>query len=184
MLPDWHSLCSIHRLRLEEKVMAGQILVPLSGSDRIEQFLPYVEQIAQPGMTVVFLVHLGLSRFKELTDQLLAIHTGIQPAFLPGQRSEQAVVEDARRSNQQRVLSACVALRKKGVTVDVNIYAGRLRRIVKDYLEKEDIHLVMMRPNLDRMAGYLCKIGSVYRSFKPATVPRVLLLHPGNIVER
>jgi hypothetical protein len=65
--------------------MAGQILVPLRVSDRIALFLPYVEQIAQPGMKVVFLVHLGLSRFKELTDQLLAIHTGIQPAFLPGQ---------------------------------------------------------------------------------------------------
>lgn len=72
--------------------MAGQILVPLSGSDRIELFLPYVKQIAQPGMKVVFLVHLGASRFKELTNQLLAIHTGIQPAFLPGQTSEQAVV--------------------------------------------------------------------------------------------
>ena len=164
--------------------MPGQIIVPLRGSDRIEQFLPYIEQVVQPGMKVVFLVHVGVSRFKELTDQLLAIHTGIRPAFLPGQSSEEAVVEDVRRSTQQRVLSACEALRKKGVTIDVNIYAGRLRRVVKDYLEKEDVHLVMMRPNLDRMAGYLCKIGSVYRSFKPATVPRVLLLHPSNIVEK
>ena len=164
--------------------MAGQILVPLRGSDRIELFLPYVEQIAQPGMKVVFLVHLGLSRFKELTDQLLAIHTGIQPAFLPGQRREQAVVEDARRSTQQRVLSACETLRKKGVTVDVNIYAGRLRRVVREYLEKEDVHLVIMRPNIDRQTACLRKIGSLLRFFKPATVPPVLLLHPSNIVGR
>jgi hypothetical protein len=168
---------------LEEKVMAGQILVPLSGSDRIELFLPYIEQIAQPEMKVIFLVHLGVSHFKELTDQLLAIHTGIQPALLPGQ-SEERIVEDARHSAQQRVLFACQALREKGITVDVNIYARRLRRVVREYLEKEDVYLVMMRPNLDRVTAYLGKIGSVFRFFKPATVPPVLLLHPSHIAER
>jgi len=161
----------------------GQIIVPLRGSDRIEQFLPYIEQVARRGMKVVFLIHFGMSRFKELTDQLMAIHTGIQPAFLPGQ-SEEGIVEEARRSARQRVLSACQTLREKGVTVDVSIYSGRLRRVLKDYLEKEDVYLVMMRPNLDRVAGYLGKIGSAFRFFKPATVPPVLLLHPSNIVER
>ena len=172
-----------HRLLLEDKVMEGQILVPLSGSDRIEVFLPYVERIAQPGMKVVFLVHLGLSRFKELTDSLLAIHTGIQPAFLPGQ-SEEGIVEDVRRSAQQRVISACEVLRTRGVTVDVNIYSGRLRRVVKDYLEKEDVHLVIMRPNMDRLTACLHKIGSLLRFFKPTTVPPVRLLHPSSIAGR
>jgi hypothetical protein len=158
----------------------GQIIVPLRGSDRIGQFLPYIVQVAQPGMKIVFLVNFGMSRFKELTDPLLAIHTGIQPAFLPGQ-SEEGIVEDARRSAQQRVFFACQTLREKGVAVDVNIYSGRLRRVLKDYLEKEDVYLVMMRPNLDRVAAYLGKIGSAFRSFKPATVPPVLLLHPSNI---
>lgn len=163
--------------------MPEQIMVPLRGSDRIDQFLPYIEQVVQSGMKVVFLIHFGVSRFKELTDRLLTIHTGIQPAFLPGQ-SEERIVADARRSAQQRVLSACEALRQKGVTVEVHLYAGRLRRVVEDYLEKEDVHLIMMRPNFDRMTGYLCKIGSVYRSLKPATIPRVLLLHPSNVGER
>jgi hypothetical protein len=160
-----------------------QIIIPLRGSDRIEQFLPYIPQVVQPGMKVIFLVHFGMSRFKELTDSLLAIHTGIQPAFLPGQ-SEERIMEDARRSVQQRVLFACEALWEKGVTVDVNIYSGRLRRVLNDYLAKEDVYLVMMRPNLDRVAAYLGKIGSAFRSFKPATVPPVLLLHPSNIVGR
>jgi hypothetical protein len=158
----------------------GQIIVPLRGSDRIEQFLPYIEQVAQPGMKIVFLVHFGVSRFRELTDQLLAIHTGIQPAFLPAQ-SEEGVVKNARRSTQQCFISVCEMLRQKDVTVAVNVYSGRLRRVLKDYLEKEDVYLVMMRPNLDRVAAYLGKIGSAFRSFKPATIPPVLLLHPSNI---
>jgi hypothetical protein len=164
--------------------MAGQILVPLRGSDRIEQFLPYIEQVAQPGLKVVFLVHCGLSSFKELTDQLLAIHTGIRPDLLPGQSSEKGVAEYTRRSAQQRVLSACEVLRNRGVTVDVNVYAGRLRRVVREYLEKEDVHLVIMRPNIERLTACLRRIGSLLRFFKPATVPPVLLLHPSNIVER
>lgn len=161
----------------------GQIIVPLRGSDRIEQFLPYIVQVVQPGMKIVFLVNFGTSRFNELTDRLLAIHTGIQPAFLPGQ-SEEGIVEDVRRSAQQRVLFACQTLREKGVAVDVNIYSGRLRRVLRDYLEKEDVYLVMMRPNLDRIAAYLGRIGSAFRSFKPATVPPVLLLYPSHIVGR
>jgi hypothetical protein len=158
----------------------GQIIVPLRGSDRIEQFLPHIVQVVQPGMHIVFLVNFGTSRFKELTDSLLAIHTGIQPVFLPGQ-SESGIVENARRSAQERAFAACQSLRQRGVTVAVNVYSGRLRRVLNDYLEKEDVYLVMMRPNLDRVAAYLGKIGSAFRSFKPATVPPVLLLHPSNI---
>jgi hypothetical protein len=164
--------------------MAGQLLVPLSGSDRIEQFLPYVEQIAQPGMKVVFLVHLGVSRFKELTDQLLAIHTGIRPAFLPGQSSEKGIVEYTRRSTQQRVLFAGEVLRKREVTIDVSVYAGRQRRVVREYMEQEDVHLVIMRPNMDRLTACLHKIGSLLRFFKPATVPPVRLFHPSSIAGR
>jgi hypothetical protein len=168
---------------METKMTLGQIIVPLRGSDRIEQFLPYIEQVTQPRMKVVFLVDCGTSRFRELTDQLLAIHTGIQPAFLPGQ-SEDRIVENATRSAQERAFSACQSLRQKGVTVDVNIYSGRLRRVLKDYLEKGDVYLVMMRPNLDRLMAYLGKIGSAFRSFKPASIPPVLLLHPSSIVGR
>jgi hypothetical protein len=160
-----------------------QIIVPLRGSDRIEQFLPYIMQVVQPGMKIVFLVNFGTSRLKELTDPLLAIHTGIQPAFLPGQ-SDDAIVENATRFAQERVLRGCQTLRQRGVTVDVNIYSGRLRRVLKDYLEKGDVYLVMMRPNLDRLMAYLGKIGSAFRSFKPASIPPVLLLHPSNIVGR
>lgn len=93
----------------------GQIIVPLRGSDRVELFLPYVEQIVQPGMKVGFLVPLGLSRMRELTGQLLAIHTGMQPAYLPQGICEEDVVEYRRLSAEQRVNSACPELQARGV---------------------------------------------------------------------
>ena len=35
--------------------MASQILVPLRGSDQIEQLLPYIERVVQPGLHVISL---------------------------------------------------------------------------------------------------------------------------------
>jgi hypothetical protein len=134
-------------------------------------------------MKVVFLVHVGVSRFKELTDLLLAIHTGIRPAFLPGQSSEAAVVENTSGYARQRVLSACEVLRNRGITVDVNVYAGRLRRVVKEYLEKEEVHLVMMRPAGNVLMGYLRTISRVLHFVRAPTVPPVLLLHPSSTAE-
>jgi hypothetical protein len=162
--------------------MARQILVPLRGSDRIEQFLPYIEQVAQPGMRVVFLVHFGVSAFKELTDQLLAIHTGIRPAFLPG-KSSIDMVENKRRSVDRQFLPACELLRQRGIRISVNVCAGRLQTVVQEYLKKEEVHLVMMRPAGNGLMGYLRKISRIPRFVKPPTVPPVLLLHPSNIAE-
>ena len=164
--------------------MAGQILVPLRGSDRIEQFLPYIEQVAQPGMKVVFLVHLRPQPFQGIDRSIAGDPYGHSARLSTGQSSEEGIVEDVRRSAQQRVISACEVLRTRGVTVDVNIYAGRLRRVVKEYLEKEDVHLVIMRPNMDRLTACLRKIGSLLRFFKPTTVPPVRLLHPSSIAGR
>lgn len=60
-----------------EKIMATQILVPLTRHDRIEEIIPYVDDIAQPGIKVVFFVRWGVHDFHALTTHLLTLHTGI-----------------------------------------------------------------------------------------------------------
>ena len=35
------------------------ILIPLRGRDRVEDILPYLDDIAQPGAKITFLVHFG-----------------------------------------------------------------------------------------------------------------------------
>jgi hypothetical protein len=163
-------------------MMAGQIIVLLRGSDRVELFLPYVEQIAQPGMKVVFLVPLGLRGFKELIGQLVA--TGIRAACLPERICKEDVVEHRRLSAEQQVDSACPELRARGVKFEVHVCGGPLQRIVEDYLKKENVHLIMLRPSHSWIAEYLRKLGWVFRFLKPPVVPPVLLLHPSNIGER
>jgi hypothetical protein len=151
--------------------MAGQILVPLRRSDRVELFLPYVKQIAQPGSKVVFLVQLGMSGFKELTGQLFAIHVGIRSAY--------ADVEN--RCAEQQIDAVCRSLRERGVKVEILGYWGSLQSIVHHYLEKENVQLVMMRPSTNWLADSLRKIASVFRFLNPPVAPPVLLLHPNSI---
>jgi hypothetical protein len=157
--------------------MAGKILVPLGGSDRIEQFLPYIEQVARPGVKIVFLVHSGLSGLKALMDEVLALQTGITPASLPGTNHQADFVKERVRSAEKEVLAACAALRNREVDIVVNVYAGSLRRALREHMQRDDIHLVMMRPGAIRVSLYLRMMS---RWFKPAMVPPVLLLYPGH----
>jgi hypothetical protein len=43
--------------------MAEKILVPLKRHDRVEEMIPYIEKVTQPGTSVVFLVHHPASGF-------------------------------------------------------------------------------------------------------------------------
>ena len=165
-------------------MLTEQILVPLRRHDRVEEFLPYVEDIARAGMTVVFFVYLGRSGFKELTDQLLAIHTGIQPQLLPATISEGTGLESRRRSAEAQISAACRALWNRGVKIEVNVYAGSLQRIISGYLQKQDVQFIMMRPGASRVMQYLRTWVSMSRFAKPSPVPPVLLVHPSNTAQR
>jgi hypothetical protein len=162
----------------------AQILIPLRRSDPIELFLPYVEQISQPGMRVVFLVQLGRSGFRELSGQLFDIYTGIRSAYLPERSCDEDAVENGRRSAEQQVKAACQSLRERGVQLEIHSYGGPLQRVVQQYLENQNVQLVMMRPSANWVADLLRKIGSVFRFLKSPAAPPVLLLHPTNIPER
>ena len=165
-------------------MVTEQILVPLRRRDRVEEFLPYVEDIARPGMTVVFLVHLGRNGFKELTDQLLAIHTGIQPELLPATMSEAHLSENRKRSAEAQISAACRLLRNRGVKIEVNVYAGRFQKIIGMYLQKQDVQFIMMRPGATRVMRYLRTWVSMSRFVKLSPVPPVLLVHPSNTAQR
>ena len=163
---------------------AAKILVPLRKSDWIELFLPYVEQISQPGMRVVFLVQLGQSAFRELTSQLLAMHTGIRSTCLPEKICEKDAVENKGQSAEQQLHAACQSLRERGVKLEIHYYGGPLQSVVQQYLQTENVQLVMMRPSSNWITDLFCTIAAVLRFLKPPVVPPVLLFHPTNISGR
>jgi len=165
--------------------MTGQILVPLRGSDRIELFLPYIQQLAQPGMRVVFLVHLGLSRFKEITDQLLAIHMGLTPVFPPSRNGDRESLNQQSRLAREAIFRGCLALRERGIEISVHVFAGPMRAVVGEFVRTDDVHLVIMRGTTGNWpAQFLRKLGSLIHLFGPPTLPPVLLFHPSSILGR
>jgi nucleotide-binding universal stress UspA family protein len=165
--------------------MDGQLLVPLRGSDRIEQFLPYIEQIARPGVKVVFLVHLGTGRFQEIFDQLVAIHTGSAPALLSVRNADPESLNRRSRLIREKILLRCEALRKRGVEISVGLFAGSLRTAVREFAQKENVQLVIMRgATRNWLARILRKVGSVLHFFRPQTLPPVLLFHPSSFAGR
>ena len=107
--------------------MAGQILVPLRRNDRIEDVLPYLEQIARPGCKVTLLVHYSVEGLDWFQGQ-----------------SMPSVVEEERPVDEKSTFLSLEALRERDVIVALDIYAGPLRKVMKQYALRGDIDLVMI----------------------------------------
>jgi len=107
--------------------VTGQILVPLRRDDRIEDVVPYLEQIARPGCKVTLLIHYsvqGLDWFQVKSTTSVG--------------KEQKLVAD------ENTFLALEPLRQRDETVALDIYAGSLRKVVKQYTFRGDIDLIMI----------------------------------------
>ena len=165
--------------------MHGQIIIPLTGTDRIDEVLPYLERVAQPGVKVVFLIHVGLGRFDEITRQLLAIHTGVISACSPGHAGDIDLINERLRSAEDTILAACAALRQNGTEIIVSVFSCSVRKMVREYARREEIHLVMMRGNNGNcLTRTLRRAVSRLHILRRKTLPPVLLFHPSSIAER
>jgi hypothetical protein len=160
-----------------------QLLVPLRGSDRIEEMLPFVQGIAQPGTTVVFLVHFGINRFSELAAQLLTINSGLpanfdaDPGFPTGGSDR---VSHAERAIQR----AADKLHCRGVATKVTFYTGSLRRVLRQCMEDEPVKWVIIRPFRSRILRWCCVIGLAVGVYRPSAPAPVLLLDPNRVARR
>lgn len=155
------------------------ILVPLKNYGKAGQLIPYIEEIAQPGMKVVFLLPYQSPAFAWLKGRLLVMHTGIRPELLPGKRREGYSVKEQRQLAQNELIPACEGLRRRGVEVAVDVYLGHLSRVVEVYTHNEDIHLIMMVTGADHLILRLIyRFRALLHRFKRPPLPPVLLLQP------
>lgn len=164
--------------------MACQIVIPMSGSDRIEEVLPYLESVAQPKMKAVFLIHVGLSHFDEITAQLLASDTGLGFES-PSARNDNEFTKEHLRLAEEKILPRCAALRAGGMEIIVSVFTGSWRTAVRDYARNEEVHLVMMHGRVGNwLSRALRRAVSHVRRLRAETLPPVLLFHPNSIPGR
>jgi hypothetical protein len=158
--------------------MTAYILVLLKRHDRMQEIMPYFEKIAQPGMKVVFLVPYPVDPREWWRGRRLSIEAEVQTR-LAVRIVEKYPWETQRRLAEERVFSACKALQRRGVTVAVDVYAGPLRKALRAYTVKGDLHLIMIRAGISfRIGGFLRGMIPIFALFKCPSFPAVLLLRP------
>lgn len=160
--------------------MAKEILVPLRGDDRIEEIIPYVEKLAQPGMRVVFLSRYLDDGFPWLHVYATTMGTGIRSMVAVKKMVERYSWEQQERLARQRVYPACEALRKRGAQISVDVYTGSLRKVVRSYTRNGDVHLIVMRAGIGlRMKRFLYGTFPIFSLFKRPSFTPMLVVHPG-----
>jgi hypothetical protein len=147
--------------------VTGQILVPLRRNDRIEDVVPYLEQIARPGCKVTLLIHYsveGLDWFQG--------------------KSMPSVVEEQKLVAENNTFLGLEPLRERGVTVALDIYAGPLRKLVKQYTLRGDIDFIMIAARGRSWIGRLFQNCLLFLNFSCVSKSSSVLLLRPDISER
>jgi len=142
--------------------VAGQILVPLRRNDRIEDVVPYLEQIARPGCKVTLLVHYSVENLDWFQSRLAA-----------------SVIEEQKLVAKKNTFLALEPLHQRDVTVALDIYAGPLKKVVKQYTRRGDVDLIMFAAGGRSWIGRLFQNCLLFANFSCVSKSSsVLLLRP------
>jgi len=128
--------------------MANKILVPLKKNDCIDDIIPHLKEIIQPGMSVVFLIHRPVDGYKWLQAYSAIMQSGMEKPLAVRKMIESHSAQMNRRLAQQRVFHACEALHDLGVKIGVETYTGSLRKTLKSYALDGDVEFIVMRPGI------------------------------------
>jgi hypothetical protein len=158
--------------------MNKKILVPLGQYDRSEEMIPYIEQVARPGMKVVFLLRYPVDGFIWAKEEY-GMRAALEARKLVNYYSWEENLEKAKK----QVAPACESLRAKGIETAVDVYAGSLKKAVRSHTLNGDVHLIMTRAGI---GGWIARLfdgtNSVFKWFKRPSFSPVMLINPRTLV--
>ena len=158
--------------------MNKKILVPLGQYDRSEEMIPYIENVARPGMKVVFLMRYPVDGFIRAKEEY-GMRAALEAKKSVNYYSWEGNLENAKK----QVASACEALRAKGIEAAVDVYAGSLKKAVRSHTLNGDVHLIMTRAGIgDWIARLFDGTTSVFKWFKRPSFSPVMLINPRTLV--
>lgn len=147
--------------------MAIKILVPLRKHDRLDEIVPYIEEVAEPGASVVFLIPHPVSGFKWLQAYVAISQCGIETALAIRRMAESYSRRTRMQLAGQKVFCACEALHRLGVTVTVDIYASSISKALSSYVSHENVQFIVMQPGIgQRIASYFQGVISIQSIFR------------------
>jgi hypothetical protein len=156
--------------------MANYILVPLDPRDDVEEIMPSVEQVAQTGMTVIFLISYQANGLFENRR----IRAELSGKGMPTDRKAlmKYSYDKQTRLADQRISIARETLHGRGVEVIAYVYMNRLRSVLNRYRRNGGIHRVLMRrKNAIPMIGFFRGIIALFSAFTRSKDPILSRTH-------
>lgn len=160
--------------------MASHILVALRRHDRVEEVLPYLEKVAQPGGRVVFLVRYPVHLWLYIGDHWVEAESPRKAMLAARHLASQYSWPVQQALAEQKIMPAQMILARKGVKVAVDLYTGSLKRVLKDYAASGEIYLVMLRVMGERWLASLLRRIMFPFSLSRSPSSLVLLLNAKN----
>jgi hypothetical protein len=168
--------------------MASQILVALKSEDRLSQMIPYIEEIAQPGTKVVFLVGYNPQAASKPPRYDSLAFNGLEDVRFADELEKpespngniSGSMEQLSLSAEHKVFLALERLHKRGIETAVDVYLGSLKRVVKNYMRKGNVHFIMKRASKGSAIRQFVR--RAFGSFNRPTFSPVLLLHSTHAV--
>ena len=160
--------------------MNNKILVPLKKHDRLEEIIPYIDKVAQPGASVVFLIRHPASGLKWLQAYCGIAQCGLEKSLAVRRMIESYSLKMRRQLAERRVFHACGALHALALNVSVDVYKDSLHSVLRSYASGGDAPLVIMRPGIgQRIASFLQGEISIRRTLAKPFASSVMLFHAG-----
>jgi hypothetical protein len=162
----------------EDEAMNNKILVPMKRNDRLEDFIPYVEKVALPGMKVIFMMPYPVGGLCWSTEEFG------QKAIMDGKRLTSYYTWDTNLQKAKDQISAALRfLPARGIEVAVDLYAGSMRSAVQNCTARDGVHLIVTRGGVHNWIGKLIdSTMSMFRSLKRPSFSSVLLINPRTVV--
>ena len=154
--------------------MAKKILVPMKRNDRVDDFIPYVENVARAGMQVVFMVPYPVDGYRWSNEESgrKAIKEGMKLAAYYN-------FDTNRQKAKAQVSAATRAITDIGVDVVTEVYAGNVSKAIRAYAAKGDVQMIVTRASIgQRIAGFLSGTSLLGAFTRQAKAP-MLLVQPG-----
>ena len=154
--------------------MNKEILVAVKTHDRIEDMIPCLERVAQPGTKVTFLLRYPVDGFTWTKEEAGTAAAALEAKKLADYYSWEANVKRA----EKKVSPALGVLRRNGVEATVDVYAGSLSKVVKRYASEGDV-TVMTHGGIEHwITSFFNGTISALQLFKRPSFSSVLLIHP------
>jgi hypothetical protein len=155
--------------------MSKEVLVAVKTDDRIEDMIPCLEKVAQPGTKVTFLFRYpvgGFIRSKEVFGSAAALAEAKRLA-------NRYSWEENQKRAEEKVSPALEVLYRQGTEAAVEVYAGSLKREISRHVPEGGVQLIMARAGIGQwIASFFNGTNSVLRLFKRPTFSPVLLIQP------